>query len=142
MGGYLTGCDSWFQNPASEVSAHYGVGLLGDVHQYVDLAEAAWANGRLESGNTWPGPAGANPNSITVSIETEDNRSNTPVTDAQYQACVAVGRLVVERFPSVEYLMSHRVISPQSRVYCPGVRWTESGRFAALAAALGLEAMA
>lgn len=143
MGGSLAGCDSWFAQSASQVSAHYGVGLRGDVHQYVSLADGAWANGVLEAGNTWPGPAGVNPNYLTVSIETEDNGSNlTPVSDAQYAAVLAVGRLILRECPTITLLVSHRVISPRSRAHCCGERWTESGRFDALAAALGLQALA
>jgi N-acetylmuramoyl-L-alanine amidase len=139
MAGTLAGCDSWFNNPASGVSAHYGVGLDGQVHQYVDLAAAAWANGILESGNRWPGPA-CNPNYVTVSIETDDNGNPTgvAVSDAEYQAVLNVGALVLQQYPGISGLMTHAVISPQSRAGCPGDRWVASGRFADLAAALHL----
>ncbi len=52
MQGTLAGCDSWFTSPASQVSAHFGVGKDGTVHQYVALADAAWANGVVEAGHT------------------------------------------------------------------------------------------
>jgi N-acetylmuramoyl-L-alanine amidase len=143
MGGTLAGCDSWFRNPSSQVSAHYGIGLDGEIHQYVKLEDGAWANGVLESGNHWPGPAGVNPNLLTVSIETEDKgRAAQEVNLAQYAATLAVGRLVVRQCPSIRYLLSHTVISPKSRPSCCGPRWTQSGKFAQLAADLGLEAMA
>src|ERR1700756_1937323 len=72
MAGPIGACDAWFRNPASQVSAHYGVGLDGAIHAYVRTADTAWANGILEPDNVWPGPAGTNPNRLSVSIETED----------------------------------------------------------------------
>jgi N-acetyl-anhydromuramyl-L-alanine amidase AmpD len=142
MGGSLAGCDSWFNNPAAQVSSHYGIGLTGEIHQYVRLEDTAWVNGVLERGNHWPGPAGVNPNSLSVGIETEDKGSGTqPVTEAQYAATLAASRLALGRYPSIRYLLTHSVISPVNRPVCPGPRWTQSGRFQQLADALGLEAM-
>ena len=140
MAGSLAACDSWFNNTASQVSAHYGVGLGGTVHQYVMLANAAWANGKIEPGNVWPGTPGVNPNYESVSIETEDDGSSlTPVSDRQYEAVWGVCALVLEQLPNVRYLTTHRAISPSSRPGCPGNRWISSGRFDVLAEALGLE---
>jgi len=143
MAGTLASCDSWFQNPASQVSAHFGIGLKGEQHQYVKLANGSWANGILEPGNQWVKIVGnsANPNYQTVSIETEDNGSGaTPVTDEQYASTLAVARASLQVYPSIRYLMGHNVVSPQSRAQCCGDRWWDSGRFAQLAADLGLEA--
>ena len=139
MSGTLAGCDSWFRNGLSGVSAHYGVGLDGTIHQYVHLQDMAWANGILEPGNTWPGTFGVNPNLLTVSIETEDLANpQQPVSEAQYLACLQVGRLAIQTYPSIRYLLTHRVISPQSRPNCPGARWVASGRFTQLANTLSL----
>jgi N-acetyl-anhydromuramyl-L-alanine amidase AmpD len=143
MAGTLEGCDSWFQNPASQVSSHYGIGLGGEQHQYVKLSDGSWANGILEPGNDWTGIVGnsANPNYQTVTVETEDNGSGaTAVTDEQYNGTLAVCRLALQTYPSIKYLMGHDVISPSSRSQCCGHRWWDSGRFAQLADALGLEA--
>ena len=142
MAGTLSACDSWFQNPTSQVSAHYGVGLDGEQHQYVKLQNGAWANGILEPGNEWSEIVGnsQNPNYQTVSVETEDNGSGaTEVTDEQYAGTLAVCRVALEAYPSIRYLMSHRTISPSSRAQCCGDRWWDSGRFLALAEDLHLE---
>lgn len=139
MGGTLLGCDSWFRNPSSEVSAHYGVGLSGEIHQYVDIGEMAWANGRLEPGNHWPLQNGINPNRVTISIETEDRRSDaTPVTDEMYAAVLWLCQQAVATYPSIRWLMTHHVISPLSRPSCPGGRWA-GGRLQDLATRLNLE---
>ncbi len=137
-GGTLEGMDRWFALADSQSSAHYGIGLDGRVHQYVRLADRAWANGYTEEGNLWPGPADVNPNDLTVSIEMEDWMAGPLPPDAQYQAAVAVGRVVVARYPGIRYLVTHRAIAPESRANDPGPRWVATGRFAALARALGL----
>jgi len=133
MAGTLAGTDSWFAQSASQVSAHFGVGLDGTIHQYVAWDCRAWANGIIETGNQWEPLFGSeNPNNRTVSIETEDLGSGaTPVTDAQYASVLAIGRLALARFPSITHLVGHNVISPASRPNCPGARWTAS-RFAIL----------
>lgn len=140
MSGTLAGSDSWFANSASQVSAHYGIGLDGTKHQYVRLSDSAWANGVLEAGNVWESLFGrAWPNGRTVSVETEDRgNANEPVTDAQYNATVDVCTTAMETYPSITHLVGHKVISPQSRPNCCGARWWGSGRFDALAVQLGL----
>ena len=71
MAGTLAGTDSWFANPASKVSSHFGVGKSGEIHQYVDLKNPAWANGGVNN-TTWPLLIpGVNPNYYTVSVEHE-----------------------------------------------------------------------
>jgi len=42
MQGSLAGTDSWFRNPAAQVSAHFGVGKDGTVIQWVDTDDTAW----------------------------------------------------------------------------------------------------
>lgn len=42
MQGTLAGTNSWFRNPAAQVSAHFGVGKDGIVIQWVDTSDTAW----------------------------------------------------------------------------------------------------
>lgn len=71
MAGTLVGTDAWFKNPASQVSAHYGVGKTGEVHQYVKEEHGAWHAGRVDK-PTWKLiKAGVNPNYYTIGIEHE-----------------------------------------------------------------------
>jgi murein L,D-transpeptidase YcbB/YkuD len=42
-GDSLGGTDSWFQNPKAQVSAHFCIGKDGQVHQYVDTDQVAYA---------------------------------------------------------------------------------------------------
>jgi N-acetyl-anhydromuramyl-L-alanine amidase AmpD len=141
MAGTLASCDGWFQNPAAQVSAHFGIGLDGSQHQYVQLGDSAWANGILEPGNNWQSrfPPG-NPNFQTISIETEDNGSGgTPVTDQQFQATLEVANLALRTYPTIRWLLRHTDISPSTRPSCCGARWMDSGRFKTLADSLGLQ---
>lgn len=43
MEGTLDGSDSWFRNPSSQASSHFGVGTDGRIYQWVDTADRAWA---------------------------------------------------------------------------------------------------
>ncbi len=140
--GTLSGMDTWFANPDSQSSSHYGIGLGGEIHQYVRLEDRSWTNGILEAANHWPGPATVQPNELTVNIETEDRGlEQMLVTDEQYQSTVQVGWAIVARYPSIRYLMTHRSLNPGTRANDPGPRWLESGRFSALARDLQLTAV-
>lgn len=148
MGGTLAGTDSWFNNSASQVSAHFGAGFDGELHQYVDLGNTAWANGILEPGQRWDVLLGAlgrqdligwNPNGVTVSIETEDMGDPAfLVAGDEYRATLAACQLALGRYPGIRVVTGHHVISPASRKSCPGSRWTASGQLARLASELGL----
>jgi N-acetylmuramoyl-L-alanine amidase len=141
--GSEAGTQSEFTNNASQVSAHFGVGLDGRADQFVQLVDSAWANGIREAGNSWDtrGLPNVNPNFLSVSIETEDLGNNSqPVTDAQYASVLAIGRLALATFPSsLTWLLRHADISPSTRAHCPGDRWMASGRFQQLAHELGLQ---
>ncbi len=42
----MAATDSWFGSTVSQVSAHYGIGINGEIHQYVQEADTAWHAGR------------------------------------------------------------------------------------------------
>jgi N-acetyl-anhydromuramyl-L-alanine amidase AmpD len=87
MDGTLAGTDAWFSNPASQVSAHYGIGRKGELRRYVREEDEAWHAGRIlnPSVRLRTGPAGAplNPNAYTIGIELEGWAREEP-TLAQY----------------------------------------------------------
>ncbi len=116
MQGTLIGTDAWFNNPASQVSAHYGVGKNGEVHQYVNVEDSAWQAG-VVSNPTWPGlkrdGAGKpiNPNLYTIGIECE-GKAGDAWTEAQMQSIVELiqsnkGTLAIGR----SQIVSHNEIS-------------------------------
>ncbi|MEV7422884.1 peptidoglycan-binding protein [Streptomyces sp. NPDC091212] len=43
MAGYLDGSESWFNNPTSKASSHFGTSRAGMLRQWVDTKDRAWA---------------------------------------------------------------------------------------------------
>jgi peptidoglycan hydrolase-like protein with peptidoglycan-binding domain len=71
MAGTLAGTDSWFRNPRAQASSHFGTGRTGQLRQWVDTADRAWAQG---AGNrSW------------LSVENEGHGGDE-LTDAQIDA--------------------------------------------------------
>ena len=122
MSGTLTGTDSWFANPASKVSSHFGVGKNGAIHQYVNLENPAWANGAVNNPN-WPLlQDGVNPNYYTVSIEHE-GESGDVMPEAQYQATLALHRWLSETLGipvTRDNIIGHYRIDSVNKSRCPG----------------------
>lgn len=122
MSGTLAGTDSWFVNPASQVSSHFGVGKNGEIHQYVDLTYPAWANGAAHKPN-WPLlQYGVNPNHYTVSIEHE-GESGDVMPEAQYQATLALHRWLIETLGipvTRDNIIGHYRIDSVNKAGCPG----------------------
>jgi len=79
MQGSLTGTDDWFSRSVSQVSAHYGIGLTGETHQYVDEKMSAWANGRVDNPTAQivKDNLNVNQNAISLSIEHEGQDLST-----------------------------------------------------------------
>lgn len=83
MDGSLTGTDSWFNNPTAQVSAHYGIGKTGQVHQYVREEDRAFHAGRVQDPtfpllNEYPD---INPNDYLIGIEHEGTVDDEWSTD-------------------------------------------------------------
>jgi N-acetylmuramoyl-L-alanine amidase len=102
MQGTLLGTDSWFADPKSEVSAHYGIGKNGEVHRYVLEIDTAWHAGRVYE-PTWKLLKTAdngevvNPNSYTIGIEHEGTE-DTDWTDDMYAASSAIIAEIAQRW--------------------------------------------
>jgi hypothetical protein len=86
MQGSLVGCDSWFHNPASQVSAHFGVGKQGEVYQWVDTDETAWAEAAY--------------NQTSISIEHEGMTGET-LTPSQLKASIALQEWILDTYPRI-----------------------------------------
>jgi N-acetylmuramoyl-L-alanine amidase len=102
MDGTLSGTDNWFGNTQSKVSAHYGVGKSGEVHQYVDESNTAWHAGRVYSPTcTILKPAGngayINPNYYTIGIEHEGTQQSE-WTDQMYKSSSTLLGVICKRW--------------------------------------------
>lgn len=75
MAGTLAGTDSWFRNSRASASSHFGTGKAGQLYQWVDTNDRAWAQ--------------ANGNSSWLSIENE-GKGGDKLTDAQLDRCAEV----------------------------------------------------
>ncbi|NJL16247.1 MAG: N-acetylmuramoyl-L-alanine amidase [Nitrospira sp.] len=84
MEGTLKGTDAWFRNEESGVSAHYGIGKTGEIHQYVGESDTAWHAGRMVAPTWQLLKPDINPNWYTIGIEHE-GRADTPWPDAMYE---------------------------------------------------------
>lgn len=120
MEGTLAGTDSWFADPANEVSAHYGIGTGGQVHQYVVETDSAWHAGR-RARPTWRMlKEGVNPNLYTIGIEHEGLPA-TPWSDAMLGASTQLAAAICNRWSirvDRDHLIGHREI--YARKTCPG----------------------
>ncbi len=127
MEGTLRGTDSWFRNPQSKVSAHYGVGTNGELHQYVQETDTAWHAGRVNA-PVWNliKPAGngqfINPNYYTIGIEHEGNE-NTNWTDDMYNTTSGLISEISKRWNiplNRQHIIGHHEI--YSLKTCPGFK--------------------
>lgn len=126
MDGTLVGTDSWFGNPDSKVSAHYGVGLQGEVHQYVKETDSAWHAGRVYT-PSWSliktnGGQYINPNYYTIGIEHE-GKGDTAWTDAMYAASAELIRGICQRWNiplDRQHIVGHHEIYGAKT--CPGTK--------------------
>jgi hypothetical protein len=75
-GGTVAAVQNWLRNPASRVSYHFGVGRNGEIRQWVDTGDTAWATGPV--------------NGRTIAIGHE--ATNQPLTDAQMAATARIIR--------------------------------------------------
>jgi len=97
MDGTLVGTDSWFANTTSQVSAHYGIGKNGEVHQYVQESDAAWHAGRVDAPVWKLIKPNINPNLYTIGIEHE-GKPDDVWTDAMKQSSATLIREICQRW--------------------------------------------
>jgi hypothetical protein len=138
MAGTLTGCDSWFANPAAHAGTHFGIGRAGEVHQFFDLRQGPFAHGAVEPGCAAKlvrdNGAHANPNWYLVGIEHDDEGHGAPPTEVQLERSAQLAAVLFRDhiLPHAartganidrDHILRHSDISPRSRPNCCG--WPE-----------------
>jgi hypothetical protein len=103
------------------VSAHYGIGRGGEIHQYVGEGDTAWHAGRVVA-PTWPLiKSGVNPNLYTIGVEHEGHTGEA-WTGALFDTSASVIADVATRWGitlDTAHVVSHASIySPKA--FCPG----------------------
>src|SRR5882757_5873164 len=99
MDGTLAGTDAWFRDPAARVSAHYGVGVDGRIHQYVSEDDTAFHAGIVVN------PTAAmvlsrpsvNPNFYTIGIEHEGKAGDAWTAQQGAASAALVGDIAARR---------------------------------------------
>lgn len=105
--GSLSSARHWFQNPVSNVSAHYGVGKE-EIYQFVSDSDTAFHAGNQEV------------NRRSIGIEIEDVLDGVQPTDQQYQF---VADLIRAKAGLYTVELSEETIVPHNkyrRTECPG----------------------
>ena len=130
MDGTLQGTDTWFLDSASRVSAHYGIGTAGAVHQYVAEGDTAWHAGRRYQ-PTWKLIKDTpNPNVYTIGVEHE-GKADTPWSDAMLGTSARLVTEICNRWSipiDRDHVIGHREI--YARKTCPGT-WIDLDDFVA-----------
>ena len=136
MDGTLVGTDSWFNTAASQVSAHYGVGKTGVLHQYVKETDTAHHAGIVDKPSWSRIKPNTNPNYYTIGIEHEGVDSVPwPWPAAQLQASLELVRGICDRWAiplDADHVITHHMI--RSGKTCPGSHFDHDDYIARLRA--------
>lgn len=123
MQGGLPGSDTVFQRSSSMASANYGIGVNGEIWQWVGEQDGSWADGTPAS------------NCSAITIEHAGGLDGYPNTDACVEASACLHADIARRmgWPRLEHgvnVFLHREIPPHTHPNCPDLcanplRWQE-----------------
>lgn len=138
--GSLLSADRWFNNPASSVSAHYGVGRDGRIHQYVAETDTAFHAGIVVNSTSAlvKDRPRVNPNYYSIGIEHEGQPKDA-WTPQQAAASVALIVEIAQRWKipiDGEHIIQHHLI--RACKTCPGSQQKVDLLIAGARAAAGL----
>lgn len=120
--GSASSARNWFRNPVSKVSSHYLIALDRKVYQFVDEADTAWANGRVDNptARLILQRPGLNPNRYSISIENEGT-ADGEWPDTMYDDNAQLVAEICARWDipvDRNHIVGHREI--YSKKTCPG----------------------
>lgn len=106
--GSLQSAANRFNNPASSVSAHYGIGKRGEIEQYVNTSDIAFHAGNWAINET------------SIGIEIEDIYDGSPPNDLQYKT---IAWLISSLMKTYSLEPNEKTIQPHKNfraTLCPG----------------------
>lgn len=80
-------CGAIFQRPGRNGSAHYGIGVNGEIAWYVDENCVAWTN------SNWP----SNQSSVTIETSNSSTGGDWPVSSASYKSLIKLVADIAKR---------------------------------------------
>ena len=119
------------ENTNNPVSAHYVIGVEGEVYQCNLESDGAYANGVVTAGHDpwWSDSGNPNPNNVTISIEhcKSDDANAAVLTDAQQAASFALikdicvrNNIPMRAADENGGITGHFSVDPINRARCPG----------------------
>jgi N-acetylmuramoyl-L-alanine amidase len=134
MAGSLAGTDAWFNDQRAKVSAHYGIGTGGLLHQYVKETDTAFHAGVVDQPSWGLLRPGVNPNFYTIGVEHEGSGAGPwPWPAAQLAASFSLVSDIARRWnipTDTSHIIPHHFIR-RSKL-CPGVAFDLVGYVAGL----------
>lgn len=121
MDGSLIGTNSWFANPISQVSSHYGVGLKGEIVKYISEEDTAYTQGYHEGATFKLHKPGVNPNKYFISIENEGTDLSN-ASPEQLQSLVSLIKDICGRYAlpvDRDHIIGHYEVDPIRKPNCP-----------------------
>ncbi|NET60913.1 MAG: peptidoglycan DD-metalloendopeptidase family protein [Symploca sp. SIO2E6] len=117
--GSFEGTISWFNNPASQVSAHYVISRQGEIVQMVKDEDTAWHAGRRSD------------NRRSIGIEHEATKLRRGLTDAMEKASIALIRYLMQQYdvPLSRILPHRRDWGGSVSTSCPHLLWRTENDF-------------
>ena len=100
-------------DPAAKVSAHYLIDEDGDVVQLVPEERRAWHAGV----SSWAGRTRLNDCSIGIELDNPGHEwGYRPFAEAQYEACIALCRAILARWPVAPHrVLAHSDVAPERK---------------------------
>ena len=121
-GGYWSSNYNWIMNPSSNASYNYYVKKNGEIVQFVEESNAAYANGRIEKPNWRLLKPNINPNLYSISISREGHNHEAP-TNEQYKSILELHQMLIKKYNipiTRDHIIGHYMIDSVNRAYCPG----------------------
>lgn len=135
MAGTLVGTDDWFSRPSSKVSAHYGIGKKGEIHQYVKEKDSAWHAGIVNNPSWKLYDKVKNPNTYTIGIEHEGNENSVWSIEMKVSSARLIKDICTRwKIPiDRDHIIGHYEIDAVRRPNCPATKKNIIGQLIALA---------